>query len=39
MTLVPMFPGPCRLNKENVFFYGFGFEMVTNDEKKKKMEA
>ena len=36
-----MFPYPCCLNKENVFFYGFAFEMVTNEGKKekKKMEA
>ena len=31
-----MFPYPCCLNKENVFFYGFAFEMVTNEGKTKK---
>lgn len=35
-----MFSHPCCLNKENVFFYGFAFETVTNNGKKrKKMEA
>lgn len=33
-----MFPHPCCLNKENVFFYGFASEMITNDGNKEKKE-